>query len=196
MSDPGDKIPSVTKATDVARLLAQSPLSEALRDQMKLADLHAGTKALRDISAMSKTLTDTLKSVDIPSVKLATEALKAATAFKLPAVEIPDLGVDTRHFGLPKPLAPLPGEQETERTKAKADDRRHHATEIVSSADLGHIVKKAREAQKLSQQEFADLAGVGRRFISELENGKATLEFQKVLKVAQAAGISIFAEPR
>ncbi|WP_084044665.1 y4mF family transcriptional regulator (plasmid) [Ensifer sp. WSM1721] len=196
MSDQSDKIPSLKKATDVARLLAQSPLSEALRDQVKLADLHAGTKALRDISAMSKSLTDTLKSVDIPSVRLATEALKSATAFKLPSVEMPNLGVETQHFGLPKPLSPVPHEQEPYRTKAKADDRRHHAAEIVSTADLGHIVRKAREERKLSQQEFADLAGVGRRFISELENGKATLEFQKVLKVAHAAGISIFAEPR
>ncbi|WP_416068633.1 helix-turn-helix transcriptional regulator (plasmid) [Rhizobium sp. YTUHZ045] len=196
MSDEGDKITSLKKATDVARLLAQSPLSETLRDQMKLADLHAGTKALRDISAMSKSLSDTLKSVDIPSVRLATETLKAATAFKLPSVDMPSLGLDAMHFGLPKPLSPMPYEQETDRTKVNADDRRHHSTEIVSTADLGHIVRKAREARKLSQQEFADLAGVGRRFISELENGKATLEFQKVLKVAHAAGISIFAEPR
>jgi HTH-type transcriptional regulator/antitoxin HipB len=66
----------------------------------------------------------------------------------------------------------------------------------MSSSDLGNLVRKAREDRKLSQQSFADLAGVGRRFVSELENGKATLELGKVLKVAHAAGISLFAMPR
>ncbi|WP_293409962.1 helix-turn-helix transcriptional regulator [Neorhizobium sp. SHOUNA12A] len=56
--------------------------------------------------------------------------------------------------------------------------------------DLGRMVRHAREERRLTQQAFADLAGVGRRFISELENGKTTLEFDKVLKVARAAGIS------
>ena len=40
------------------------------------------------------------------------------------------------------------------------------------------------------------MAGVGRRFISELENGKATLEIDKVLKVAAAAGIDFLARER
>ncbi|KJF71463.1 MULTISPECIES: type II toxin-antitoxin system Y4mF family antitoxin [unclassified Rhizobium] len=62
--------------------------------------------------------------------------------------------------------------------------------------DLGRMVRRLRESRKLSQQEFADLAGVGRRFLSELENGKPTLEFEKVLQVARAAGISLFARGR
>ncbi|THK36770.1 transcriptional regulator [Ensifer sp. MPMI2T] len=109
---------------------------------------------------------------------------------------MPTLNLEIPGLGLPKPLSPSSGEQDTGRTKAKGSDQRHQASEIVSAGDLGHLVRKAREARKLSQQEFADLAGVGRRFISELENGKATLEFQKVLKVAHAAGISILAQPR
>ena len=65
--------------------------------------------------------------------------------------------------------------------------------EIKSPDDLGLLIRKARERRNQSQQSFADLAGVGRRFVSELENGKATLELGKVLKVMRAAGISIFA---
>nr|WP_318036956.1 helix-turn-helix transcriptional regulator [Mesorhizobium sp. AR02] len=67
---------------------------------------------------------------------------------------------------------------------------------MASPADLGRLVRKVREGRGLSQQEFADLAGVGRRFLSELENGKPTLELGKVLKVANAAGISLFARER
>lgn len=65
--------------------------------------------------------------------------------------------------------------------------------EVKSPEDFGLLIRKARERRNQSQQSFADLAGVGRRFISELENGKATLELGKVLKVMRAAGISIFA---
>jgi y4mF family transcriptional regulator len=70
------------------------------------------------------------------------------------------------------------------------------AVPIASAHDLGQLVREARERRKLSQQAFADLAGVGRRFISELENGKATLEFDKVLQVASACGIDVQARPR
>jgi y4mF family transcriptional regulator len=64
---------------------------------------------------------------------------------------------------------------------------------ITSPVDLGRLVRRVRKRRDFSQQAFADLAGVGRRFLSELENGKPTLELGKVLKVADAAGIALFA---
>jgi y4mF family transcriptional regulator len=69
-------------------------------------------------------------------------------------------------------------------------------TKIASMNDLGGLVKAARLARKLSQQEFADQAGVGRRFVSELENGKATLQFDKVIAVAASVGIELFVRER
>ncbi|PVM90339.1 hypothetical protein DDF67_10270 [Caulobacter endophyticus] len=48
----------------------------------------------------------------------------------------------------------------------------------------------------LTQTEFADMAGVGRRFVSELENGKATLELGKVMAACAAAGIDLLAAQR
>lgn len=67
---------------------------------------------------------------------------------------------------------------------------------IATAQDLGDLVREERELRKLSQQAFADLVGVGRRFISELENGKATLEFDKVVGVASAIGIDLVARKR
>ena len=67
---------------------------------------------------------------------------------------------------------------------------------VSVAADLGRLVTIARKDMRLSQQQFADLAGVGRRFISELENGKSTLEFGLVLQVCRAAGIDINAKRR
>jgi len=87
--------------------------------------------------------------------------------------------------------APLPGAP----ARAFASDApRSH--EIASAAELGRLVREARKAIKLSQGEFAAYAGVGRRFLSEPESGKPSLEFNKVVACAKAAGIDLFAQPR
>jgi y4mF family transcriptional regulator len=64
-------------------------------------------------------------------------------------------------------------------------------TQIRDVSDLGAAIRRTRKAKRLTQQNFADLAGVGRRFLSELEQGKQTLEIGKVLKVAAAARIQL-----
>lgn len=67
---------------------------------------------------------------------------------------------------------------------------------LNSSADLAPIIRAVRKRMGMTQQQFADAAGVGRRFLSELENGKPSLEFDKVIKCALGAGIDIYAKPR
>jgi y4mF family transcriptional regulator len=67
---------------------------------------------------------------------------------------------------------------------------------ITSAADLAPLIRNARKRMKMTQQEFADACGVGRRFLSELENGKPSLEFDKVLKCTLGAGIDLLAKPR
>jgi y4mF family transcriptional regulator len=67
---------------------------------------------------------------------------------------------------------------------------------ITIPTQLGLIIKSSRIAKNLTQQQLADLSGVGRRFIIECEAGKPRLEFAKVLQVAAAAGIDIFATKR
>jgi HTH-type transcriptional regulator/antitoxin HipB len=69
-------------------------------------------------------------------------------------------------------------------------------TPIRNANHFGELVRLARQKQGLSQQHLADAAGVGRRFLSELESGKSTLEFGKVLQVAAAAGIDLLARSR
>jgi y4mF family transcriptional regulator len=67
---------------------------------------------------------------------------------------------------------------------------------ISSVSDLGTLIRRSRKGMKLTQAEFADHAGVGRRFVSELESGKGSLEIEKVLACASAAGIDITARSR
>jgi y4mF family transcriptional regulator len=63
-------------------------------------------------------------------------------------------------------------------------------------AEIGAMVRTARKAMKLNQTELAAHAGVGRRFVSELESGKPSLEFDKVLACAAAVGIDVGARAR
>ena len=57
---------------------------------------------------------------------------------------------------------------------------------------MGRIVRNVRKLQKLSQDDLAGMAGTGRRFIVDLEKGKQTVQFGKVLRVLRTLGVSVF----
>jgi y4mF family transcriptional regulator len=67
---------------------------------------------------------------------------------------------------------------------------------VRTVAELGVLVRRARKAMKMNQSEFAAHAGVGRRFVSELEGGKSSLEFDRVMACIGAAGIDLTARMR
>jgi y4mF family transcriptional regulator len=73
---------------------------------------------------------------------------------------------------------------------------RKHGTVVTSVADIGDLVRQARVHLGFNQQRFADIAGVGRRFVSELEAGKGSVETERLLRCCLAAGIDIFARSR
>lgn len=56
------------------------------------------------------------------------------------------------------------------------------------NSSIGGFVRERREARKLSQKELAELAGVGQRFVSELERGKPTVRVAEVDKVLAVFG--------
>jgi y4mF family transcriptional regulator len=62
---------------------------------------------------------------------------------------------------------------------------------IKTSEDLGKVIRERRKAAKLTQKKAAALAGIGVRFLSELERGKPTAQIGKTLKVAQLLGLEI-----
>lgn len=61
---------------------------------------------------------------------------------------------------------------------------------------LGQVVRTCRKQQGMTQVEFASLCGVGVRFMSDLENGKPTIELGKVLKVLKCLGLELSLHPR
>ncbi len=67
---------------------------------------------------------------------------------------------------------------------------------MVSPKTIGEIVRDRRKSQSATQAELASLCGVGVRFISDLENGKSTVELGKVLQVLTCLGLELSIQPR
>jgi y4mF family transcriptional regulator len=57
--------------------------------------------------------------------------------------------------------------------------------------DLSKFVKQKRTSAKLTQPELAEKAGVGLRFLRELEQGKETLRLDKVNQVLKLFGYQV-----
>ena len=53
---------------------------------------------------------------------------------------------------------------------------------------ISKFVLERRKARRISQKELAELAGVGQRFVSELERGKSTVRLAEVDKVLAVFG--------
>jgi y4mF family transcriptional regulator len=65
----------------------------------------------------------------------------------------------------------------------------------LTPSDIGHIIQMARKAQNLRQDELAGAAGVGTRFIVDLEAGKPTAQLGKALQVLRALGCTLTITP-
>jgi len=64
-------------------------------------------------------------------------------------------------------------------------------TNIKDVIEIGKVVRQKRKLLNLTQEDLAGLCNVGTRFICELENGKKTLEIDKVLKVLNSLGLIV-----
>ena len=62
---------------------------------------------------------------------------------------------------------------------------------LNNAKTFGKIVRKCRKKRGATQIQVAALANTGLRFISELENGKPTVQLDKALRVAKVLGIKI-----
>lgn len=66
---------------------------------------------------------------------------------------------------------------------------------IYSVKHVGALVRRQRARLGLTQSQLASRAGVGRRFLSELETGKETIRATELLAVCAAAGLTLSASP-
>jgi len=78
----------------------------------------------------------------------------------------------------------------------KHNEQKEPYGNIYSPEDIGKLVRMYRKEQSVTQAELASLCTVGVRFISNLENGKPTLELGKVLHVLKCLGLDVVVTPR
>ena len=69
-------------------------------------------------------------------------------------------------------------------------------TRVFETADIGKLARKKRNELGMTQTQLANVSGNGTRFISELENGKPTMQIGKVIDTLHILGFDIFISER
>ena len=62
---------------------------------------------------------------------------------------------------------------------------------IDNAKVFGKAIRACRKRQGATQTQLAAIANTGLRFISDLENGKPTVQLEKALRVAKILGLKI-----
>lgn len=61
----------------------------------------------------------------------------------------------------------------------------------MNSFEIGKMVRYFRKHANLSQQQLAELAGVGKTVIFDIEKGKTTIQLDSLLKVLDVLNIKL-----
>jgi y4mF family transcriptional regulator len=64
-------------------------------------------------------------------------------------------------------------------------------TSVRSSVELGAVLREQRKRLALKQLDLAGLGNTGNRFIVDVENGKPTVQLQKVLDLMDLLGLEV-----
>lgn len=63
--------------------------------------------------------------------------------------------------------------------------------EVTEMKQIGEIVRKIRKSQKVSQTVLAQASNVGLRFVGDIERGKPSVQFDKLMAVLTSLGIAV-----
>jgi len=69
-------------------------------------------------------------------------------------------------------------------------------TKINNAKEIGQILRQRRKEAGLTLKDAAGMAGVGVRFLSELERGKPTLQIGLAIEVLQLFGLELYVRVR
>jgi y4mF family transcriptional regulator len=62
---------------------------------------------------------------------------------------------------------------------------------MISQPKLGHIIREHRKKSGLTQQDLAEIVGVGKTVVFDLEKGKDTVKLSTLLKILNGLNISV-----
>ena len=63
--------------------------------------------------------------------------------------------------------------------------------EINEMTQIAEVVRETRKKQKVSQTILSQASNVGLRFVGDIERGKPSVQFDKLLAVLTTLGISL-----
>jgi transcriptional regulator with XRE-family HTH domain len=72
-----------------------------------------------------------------------------------------------------------------------ATEDRLSRTVLERAQEFGSLIRRRRQALKMSQDQLALVTGVGRRFLIDLEAGKPSCQLGRSLVVAEALGLRL-----
>lgn len=61
----------------------------------------------------------------------------------------------------------------------------------TSMSDIAALVRRERKAQGATQIELSQLANVGVRFLRDVEDGKPSVHFDKLMRILTILGITV-----
>ena len=67
---------------------------------------------------------------------------------------------------------------------------------IKAAKEIGKIIRERRKKIGYTQAYLSELTGLSTSFISDVENGKPTVELEKVINLASLLGLDILLEER
>ena len=67
---------------------------------------------------------------------------------------------------------------------------------VFNSKEFGNAIKARRKVLGYTQKNLSEFTGYSTSFISELENGKPTIELDRALRLANLLGIDLSPEVR
>lgn len=76
---------------------------------------------------------------------------------------------------------------------SQGQEGRDSARRIVDASTLGRLIRETRKQQGLTLETLAGLCGLSMRFLSELENGRGTCGFARIIRVLDTLGIDLVA---
>lgn len=62
---------------------------------------------------------------------------------------------------------------------------------VTTTKEIGALIRDSRKEQEISQMMAAGIFGSGNRFISDAENGKKTIQAQKLLDLLHIVGLEV-----
>jgi HTH-type transcriptional regulator/antitoxin HipB len=93
--------------------------------------------------------------------------------------------MDNRHGLLYCPHMQTPDNRGSRQRKPRSDQ----PFRLYSAASIGPAIRRYREEAGLTQGQLAEMAGLNRTYLSDLEQGKETEQMRRILRILKLLGV-------